>query len=90
MILVGNGFTESANRPRKLSWAQLAGSDKFVVLRDDKSIIVDADYKGERFTVFDRIIRHDEIIPTVRLYLDVHGRRKTLNDAPAMIIRSIA
>lgn len=90
MILVGCDFTVSANRPRKLPWARLADCDTFTVLRDDNSIIVDADYNGERFTVFDRIIRHDEIIPTVRLYLDVHGRRKNLNDAPTMVIRKIA
>lgn len=75
---------------KKFKWSECRGP--FTVLRKDGSVIVDAKIdNAERYHVstFGGIISRGEIIPTVRLYLNAQKIRKTLADAPILLIKGI-
>jgi hypothetical protein len=73
---------------KKFVWSECRGP--FQVLRKDGSVIVDAQIDdSERYWVstFEGIISRSEVVPTVRLYLSAQKIRKTLADAPVMLIK---
>lgn len=87
----------SAAWPHKLDWAQVAGRRGFEVYAgSDDHIVADVnfdDYSAREYCVEffgkdapSRIITEKEVIPTVRLFLSVAKRRKTLNSGVVLVI----
>jgi len=75
---------------KKFEWAKCRGP--FQVLRKDGGVIVDAKIDNAmryHVSTYGGIISRDEIIPTVRLYLNAQRIRKTLADAPVMLIKGV-
>jgi hypothetical protein len=96
MKLVYPGYEEKRKNARFKGWAGAMDSTHFVVWRDNGDIIVDAIPNGTRdyavrFNGGDvvRIIPREQIVPTVRLYLDAQRLRKKLNVADVMFITPV-
>lgn len=87
MKVVCNGCEYSV---KKFKWSECRGP--FQVLRKDGSVIVDAqidDSQNYHVSTFGGIISRSEVVPTARLYLNAQRIRKTLADAPVMLIKGV-
>jgi hypothetical protein len=93
MKLVCNGCEQCASWPNKFNWAGIAESGDFTVFHKGNRK-VSAQWTGGVVRVSldgapDRVIPAEDIVPTVRLYLNARKRRKILADAPVMFIRDV-
>jgi hypothetical protein len=87
MKVVCNGCEHSV---KKFKWPECTGP--FLVFRNNGTLVVDAqvgDAKRYHVSTFDGIIEPEDVVPTVRLYLNVQRLRKTLSDAPVMVIKGV-
>lgn len=93
MKLVCSGSVESAKRAAKFDWSKAIASPWFVVLRDNDDPIANVEWgNGNHCMTLGekrRIIPRNEVIPTVRLYVDVQKRRGTLDFADLMHIQPV-
>jgi|WetSurMetagenome_2_1015567.scaffolds.fasta_scaffold174906_2 hypothetical protein len=96
MKLVYPGYEEKRKNARFKGWAGAMESTHFVVWRDNGDIIADVALNGNsdyavRFNGGDvvRVIPREQIVPTVRLYLDAQRLRKKLSVADVMFITPV-